>query len=123
MRAYTVATVAITLNVSPKWLDNTLSHYRIEGVVQARQGVSRKLSPHAVLTLRIALRLVEHLEMPLRRALELAHELTGDPGGYPLSRELSISLDLNRATAEITERLAQAVEITPVPRRGRPSTK
>jgi hypothetical protein len=125
MRAYTVATVAISLDVSRKWLDNTLSHNRIDGVVQARQGVSRKLSPQAVLTLHIALRLVESLEMPLRKALALANELGRNKqmGGYFLSPGLSINLDLNQSVQEITHRLARAVEITPLPRRGRPSTK
>jgi hypothetical protein len=125
MRAYTVATAAITLNVSRKWLDNALSHNRIEGVVQARQGISRKLSPHAVLTLHIALRLVEHLEMPLKRALTLADELarSGESGGRTWRSGLSITLDLDLATQEINHRLAQAVEITPLPRRGRPSIK
>jgi hypothetical protein len=125
MRAYTVATVAISLDVSRKWLDNTLSHNRIDGVVQARQGVSRKLSPQAVLTLHIALRLVESLEMPLRKALALANELgrNKQTAGYFLSPGLSINLDLNQSVQEITHRLARAVEITPLPRRGRPSTK
>ena len=125
MRAYTVATVALTLSVSRKWLDNTLSHNRVYGVVQARQGVSRKLSPHAVLTLHIALRLIEDLEMPLRRALALANDLahSRESGGYALSRGLSISLDVDQSAEEITARLARAVEITPLPRRGRPSTK
>lgn len=125
MRAYTVATVAIALNVTQKWLDNTLSHLRIDGVIQTRQGVSRKLSPHAVLTLHIALQLVEHLEMPLRKALALANELARPPqaGSYALSQGLSITLDLNHSVAEITRRLARAVEITPLPRRGRPLIK
>jgi hypothetical protein len=125
MRAYTVATVALTLNVSRKWLDNTLSHNRIDGVVQARQGISRKLSPSAVLTLHIALRLVVDLEMPLKRALALASELArlGEAGSYRLSRGLSITFDRDRSVEEITGLLAQAVEITPLPRRGRPPVK
>jgi hypothetical protein len=125
MRAYTVATVAITLNVSRKWLDNALSHNRVEGVVQARQGVSRKLSPHAVLTLHIALLLVEHLEMPLGRALSLATKLAqpAESGGHILSQGLSIVLDLDQATELVAQRLSRAVEITPLPRRGRPSIK
>ena len=125
MRAYTVATVAITLNVSQKWLDNALSHNHVDGVVQARQGISRKLSPHAVLTLHIALRLVEHLEMPLRRALALANQLAepGEAGTHALSRGLSIKLDLEQSVEEVADRLSRAVEIAPVPRRGRPAIK
>jgi hypothetical protein len=125
MRAYTVATIAMTLNVSPKWLDNTLSHNRIDGVIQARQGISRKLSPHAVLTLYIALRLIQDLEIPLKKALTLAHDLSRsrDGGGHSVSRGLSITLDIDQSVEEISRRLARAVEITPLPRRGRPSAK
>ena len=125
MRAYTVATVALTLKVTRKWLDNTLSHNRVDGVVQSRQGVSRSLSPHAVLTLDIALRLAEDLEMPLKRALTVASHLARSQknGSYALSRGFSIALDLDRLVEEITARLARAVEITPLPRRGRPSAK
>ena len=43
MRAYTVATVAVTLGVTPKWLDNALSRFPIRGVLQSRQGVSQNL--------------------------------------------------------------------------------
>jgi hypothetical protein len=125
MRAYTVATVALSLSVSRKWLDNTLSHNRIDGVVQAHQGISRRLSPHAVLTLHIALRLIQDLEMPLKRALELAGYLarSGGSGGHTVSRGLSIALDVDQSADEVTTRLARAVEITPLPRRGRPPTK
>ena len=125
MRAYTVATAAITLNVTRKWLDNTLSHHRIDGVIQSRQGISRRLSPQAVLTLHVALQLVQGLEIPLKRALVLARELSasGRAGGDGLSGGLSISLDIERSGAEVANRLAHAVEMTPVPRRGRPPIK
>lgn len=123
MRAYTVATVAVTLGITRKWLDNTLSHNRIDGVIQARQGVSRKLSPLAVVTLYVTLRLIEDLDMPLKRALKLASELARSSGNHTLSAGFSITLDMDRSVHDVTERLARAVEITPLPRRGRPSVK
>jgi hypothetical protein len=51
MRAYTVATTAVTLNVPTKWVDNVLSHYHVPGVARNQQGVSRKLTYQAILTL------------------------------------------------------------------------
>ena len=57
MRAYTVAASAFTLGVNTKWLDNVLSHHRVDGVFQQRQGISRRLTPAALLTLEIAARL------------------------------------------------------------------
>ena len=48
-RAYTVGTAALALDVPTKWLDNVLSHHSVPGVVQERQGVSRKVSLEGVL--------------------------------------------------------------------------
>jgi hypothetical protein len=43
-RVYTIATAALALNISTKWLDNILSHNKILGVRQNRQGVARRFS-------------------------------------------------------------------------------
>ncbi len=125
MRGYTLATVAIALGVSPKWLDNTLSHHRVQGVAQSRQGVSRKLSPQAILTLYIAILLTRILEMPLGRALTLAADLAraGATGQRPLGDGLTVSLEVGRLVKEVSARLADAVEITPRRQRGRPPLK
>ena len=123
MRAYTVAAVAVTLGVTQKWMDNALSHHRIRGVAQARQGVTRKLTPPAITTLRIALSLVQALSLPLARALELADELMRAGGGDSeviLPRGIAIRVDISAISGETMARLAEAVEMTPTPRRGRP---
>ena len=122
MRSYTVATVAITLRINRKWLDNTLSHHRIEGVVQSRQGVSRRLTPGAVLTLYIALVFIHILAVPLKNALDLANHFPQGNGfsRLALSPELTVEIDLEEMTREVASRLAAAVEVAPVPRRGRP---
>lgn len=75
VRGYTVAAAAVTLGTSTKWIDNVLSHHKITGVTQTRQGIARKLSPHAVLILEISLELGRVLSVPLPRALALAEEL------------------------------------------------
>ena len=76
MRSYTVATVALTLGVSPKWVDNALSRFHVAGVVQKGQGVSRRLSPHSVLNLYIAIELGNSLGLPLAEALRTAQQVT-----------------------------------------------
>ena len=124
MRSYTVATVALTLGVSAKWLDNTLSHHHVEGVLQTRQGVSRRLTPRAVLTLDLALALVQSLGMPLGRALDVAESLLSEGvSGLHLSRGITVGADVATISAELSVRLAAAVEATPVPKRGRPPAK
>jgi hypothetical protein len=122
-RAYTVATAALTLQVPTKWVDNVLSHYRLTGVRQSRQGVSRRLSPDGILVLAVAQVLIESLGTPVGRAIELANEVTKNHGRYDFPRlGLSVAFDLPRFSAELFTRLERAVEIAPAPKRGRPVT-
>lgn len=123
MRAYTVAAVAVTLKVPAKWIDNVLSHHSVLGVLQARQGVARRLSPQAVTVLAIALQLVRSASLPLSRALGIAHEVvrTDTPEArVQLSRSVTLVVDTSAIRMDTSARLAHAVEIAPKPRRGRP---
>ena len=124
MPAYTVAATAVTLEMPTKWVDNVLSHYRIPGVSQGRQGVSRRLAPHAVLTLDIALRISRALRVPISRALVLSERLlrhSSETATVDLGQGVSLSIDLGEVRRELLERLANAVEVAPSPRRGRPA--
>lgn len=126
MRAYTVATAAVTLRMPEKWLDNVLSQNPVDGVVRKRQGVARRLTPKAVLTLEVAVRLVRSLGTPMPSALRLARELLrqeGDQAQIDAGEGLRLSMDVRQLERELTERLAYAVEIAPSPQRGRPRRK
>ncbi len=125
MRAYTVTTVAVTLGVTPKWLDNALTRFPVRGVMQSRQGVSRRLGPQAVRTLHLATELIRTLGMPLGSAISLAERAGNaeEVASIVLFSSASLTIDLAATSREVNERLAHAVEVTPVPKRGRPSTK
>lgn len=120
MRAYTVAAAAVTLEVPQKWLDNILSHHSVTGVVKSRQGVSRRLSPQAVLTLEIAIRLSEAFSIPFGRALELAQASLQRPSVSTAGKRITLTIDIESIESDLGARLANAVEIAPAPRRGRP---
>lgn len=120
MRAYTVATAAVTLRMPPKWIDNVLSHHSISGVAKSRQGVSRRLTPRAILNLEIAIRLSDALDIPAGRALRLAHELLQDAAASTTGKGITVTVDIQAIESDLAERLAHAVEISPVPKRGRP---
>ena len=123
MRAYTVAAVAVTLKVPSKWIDNVLSHHSVPGVSQKRQGITRKLSPHAVAILEITLQLIRFASVPLARALEIARQVSQietPEARVPFSNSVAIVVDTSVMNADIAARLAEAVEIAPRPRRGRP---
>jgi hypothetical protein len=119
-RAYTIATAALTLEISAKWLDNTLSHIKIHGVRQEKQGVARRITIDGLLTLSIATLLIDQLGVSLSRAVIMAETLTGNNGVYTSSGGVGIWLDLEGLRLRLLERLEHAVEITPVPKRGRP---
>lgn len=123
MRGYTVATAAVTLQMPAKWLDNVLAQHRVVGATRRRQGVSRKLSPQAILAIEIALRLNRSLAVPIGKGLALAESVLSqsDPGrSHDVAQDVSVTLDIASITRELSLRLATAVEITPTPRRGRP---
>jgi hypothetical protein len=119
-RAYTIATAALALDVTTKWLDNTLSHFRIDGVHQARQGIARRLTVESMMILSVAVVLTDQLECPLGRATVVARQLVASGGSHLAEGTLELRIDLSALHAQLLERLDRAVEIAPVPRRGRP---
>ena len=119
-RAYTITTAALTLGTSVKWLDNVLSHNRVSGIVQERQGVSRRLTVEGLVGLALAVLLVREIGLPIAKAIGVAENLARNEGRYVASRGLMLTLDLSSFRADLLERLENAVEIAPVPKRGRP---
>ena|SRR5438105_11038159 len=119
-RAYTVATAALTLEVSAKWIDNALSHHRIKGVRQERQGVSRQLTIEGLLTLSIARMLSAELGSSVGNAISIAQRIIAERGKMMLTKGLQIELDLESFREQLLSRLEHAVEVAPLPRRGRP---
>jgi hypothetical protein len=122
-RAYTIDTAALTLETSVKWLDNVLSHNRVHGVTQKRQGVSRRLSVDGLLILGLAFLLIHDLGVPTTRAIALAEDLARNEGRHRTPHGLNIDLDLGSFQTRLLERLENAVEVAPAPRRGRPPIK
>jgi hypothetical protein len=119
-RAYTVATAALTLEMPAKWLDNTLSHIKIPGVRQEKQGVARRITIDGLLILSIAALLINEFGISLSRAAVMAETLTNNNGLYSSPRGLGIQLDLEGLKLKLLERLEHAVEVAPIPKRGRP---
>ena len=122
-RSYTLATAALALGVTSKWLDNTLSHVRVPGIVQTRQGIPRRLSIESLILISIALDLIADVEIPLARALGLATRLAAAGGKLTLESGARIEIDLPSITESLLQRLEHAVEVVPLPRRGRPPQK
>jgi len=120
-RAYTIAAAALTVQMPVKWLDNTLSHIKISGVVQEKQGVARRITIDGLLILSIAALLIDQLGVSLSRAIRMAETLANNNGLYTSPGGVDIRLDLEVLRFEVLERLEHAVEVAPIPKRGRPS--
>ena len=119
-RAYTIATAALTLGTSIKWLDNVLSHNRVAGVAQQRQGISRRLTVESLEGLAVTVLLIRELGLATAKAIAVAEDLAKNDGRYIASQGLILTLDLSSFRAELLARLESAVEIAPIPKRGRP---
>lgn len=124
MRAYTVAATAVTLGVTRKWIDNVLSHYGVEGVLHAKQGIQRQVTPIGLLTLEIALGLGRSMNVPIGRALEMSNRLIAAKGGeVAFGPAFKLRADVESISRQLDFRLERALEMTPIPKRGRPRYK
>lgn len=121
MALYNTAAVAAALGVTPKWLDNLLSHNTIDGLKSESQGVARRLSVTTITVLVLAKELVDTLDLTPPVAIRFAERLLNEPcGELIISARLRITLQVDTLKADVLARLARAVEIAPTPRRGRP---
>ena len=119
-RAYTVATAALALEMPVKWVDNVLSHNRVSGIRQERQGIARRLSIEGLLVLALTAVLTHELGLSTAKAIGVADRISKSGGRYLTGRGLIIEVDLAAFQASLLEKLESAVEIAPIPRRGRP---
>ena len=124
MRAYTVAATAVTLGVTRKWIDNVLSHHAVAGVLHEKQGIQRQVTPIGLLTLEIALGLGRSMNVPIGRALEMSNRLIAANGGeVAFGSTLKLRADVESISRQLEHRLERALEMTPIPKRGRPRYK
>jgi hypothetical protein len=123
-RSYHAAAASLALGCDPKWLDNLLSRYAVEGVTRERQGVARRVSSDALVRLAIVRALVEDLSLGTPTAIMLAQTLCDEQTGICiLPSGLSIQIDLTRVRRDIERRLLAAPELTAPPPRGRPPSR
>jgi hypothetical protein len=122
MRLYSVAVSSLAIGVPHKWLDNLLSHLPVPGVSSERRGVARRIPHHALLQLALTHELHVQLGLGVRDALTLAADLlTADDATVSRGGQLRVSFDRPALERTLDERLRDALESAPTPRRGRPT--
>jgi hypothetical protein len=119
LRAYSSIVVANALGVGRRWLDGVVVQNPIEGVIRERQGVSRTISPNAVVTIAVALVLIDALHIPVASALALAAALIREGGEHAPAPGVRLRVDLSAIEQRVSKRLTEAVESHPPARRGR----
>lgn len=83
-RAYDVRTAALATGTTVKWVDNLLSHNGLPGVLNARQGIQRRVSDDGLLAIELTRILNGEFGMPVRRAVALVRAflpVRGPSGG------------------------------------------
>lgn len=118
LRAVTTATAAAVLGIDRKSLDNLILRLGADFIQRGRQGVERRIPVTVLADLFLVLEFIEALQVPARRALELARQRGSLPDSG--SDFLSLEVRRDRAIREIELRLSHAIETVVRPRRGRP---
>jgi hypothetical protein len=121
VRAYSVAITALAIGAPQKWVDNVLSHFPVPQVDMERRGVARRIPHPALLQLALTRELHTGFAMSVRDALMLAGELLAIGDGS-VHRGGHVRVTCDRAALELVvrDRLRDALEFAPAPRRGRP---
>lgn len=123
MPSYDIATTAFVVRSPRKWVDNVASHHTLPGVESSGRGTRREFSFEALLLLAVIRLLIDELELPLRRAVDIANLVCGSHEGT-VTFPSGVVFTLNRDTLaeEVRQRLLEAAESVPRIRRGRPAS-
>lgn len=124
MPSYDVPTAAFVVGAPVKWVDNLASHHALPGVESNKRGVRREFSFDAIVLLRVVRTLTDDLNVPARRAVEIAPAILQDgTGQVTLQSGTTLRVDLDAITRQVRQRLLEAAESVPRIRRGRPPTQ
>jgi hypothetical protein len=121
MRSYSVAISSLAIDAPSKWLDNLLSHFPVQNVDIERRGVARRIPHSSLLLLALTRELHLELDMGVRDALALATDLlAADDGVVSRGGHVRVTCDRPALERSVGNRLREALESAPTPRRGRP---
>jgi hypothetical protein len=96
----------------------------VDGVLHEKQGIQRQVTPVGLLTLEIALGLGRSMNVPIGRAIEMSNRLIAAEGGeVAFGSTLTLRVDVESISRQLDNRLERALEMTPIPKRGRPKHK
>jgi hypothetical protein len=123
-RLYSVAAASLAIGAPVKWTDNLLSQHAIPDIHRITRGVARGISWSALVRIALVRELHVRLGCSVHQALVLATQVLASPTSS-VSFDGAITLGFDRQAFErlLQSRLAEALEIAPRPRRGRPPAR
>ena len=119
MPVYDLAAVAEALDRPGKQIDNILSRNNITGIEHTKRGVTRRIALDAVLTLRVALELVDAVGLSIPAALDAAAIIRERRGTLQIGSFGRMVIDLDALEESTVTYLNRAVETVGRRARGR----
>ena len=124
MRLYSVAVASLAVDAPSKWTDNLIAHHDIPDVRSRTRGVARGVSWAGLVRIALIRELHVALGCGVREAVALSDALLQSPAGsLEVGRWSSLAFDRRVLEQDLQQRLAEALESAPRPRRGRPTRR
>ena len=124
MRLYSVAVASLAIDAPSKWTDNLIAHHVIPDVRSRNRGVARGVSWAGLVRIALIRELHVALGCGVRDAVALADVLPQSPAGnLKVGRCSTVAFDRRALEQDLHQRLAEALESAPRPRRGRPARR
>jgi hypothetical protein len=123
VRLYSVAVASLAIRAPLKWTDNLLSQYDIPEVVHQDRGMPRGISWNALVRMALIRALNQEFGCGVRDAVTLSSALIEGPGTLETAGFLALSIDRPALEGALQNRLREALESAPRPRRGRPARR
>lgn len=121
---YDVAVATLAIRAPRKWTENVLSQHSLPDIVSGRQGIARRIPYSALVRLAVVRELHVELGIGVANALAFAEHLldSGQPAVLAAGH-VTVTIDLTAVRRTVDERLATALESSPLRQRGRPPRK
>ena len=117
----TTSAAAVALDIDLKSIDNILCREGKHLLKDGKQGRQRRIDDAALTPIAVAILLKRELGVPLARGLEIGGKFLQSPSSSIAVGQLGIlSFDITALQAHLTTILAEVLEQTALPRRGRP---
>ena len=123
-RTYSIDVIALAIGLSPKWVDNLLSHHTLPGAPRGRQGVQRRITEEGLLAIELTRLLARELGVSVSHSAELARRAlesrSMSEATISTSSGLTLVFNLSAIESRLRARVLEAVESVARVPRGRP---